>query len=183
MNEIKDWATANGILEFLPKILEAGFDTLSVIAEIDKSDLDYMEITLPGHRKKILLAVTKLKESLNQSSQTQPTPPEPSAASPSTEQNENNKVEEENVKEAVESRAAIMQLIDNHSSSLRSTSNKVFEAVCKADVAELLELLQTQSNLPFLNQLCHSQTPLHVAVSNFGSLISFSDHQSLLLLF
>ena len=171
--DIKEWAEDNNIQDYLDKFIEAGFDTLDVISEIEQNDLDYMQITLPGHRKKILLAISKLK------------------ASKQSHNNQNNAQDDDLDKlerEATEGRKAILEMINNPSNNsiekllphfqsiLSFTSNnqqnELFEAVSNSDQIKLLRILQHSSNSAsiYINQYCDGQTPLHVAVSKFGTI-------------
>ena len=45
-----------------------GFDTVDLIGTLDSSDLDVLRIDVPGHRKKILLAIGALKGDASQQS-------------------------------------------------------------------------------------------------------------------
>src|SRR3990167_8995694 len=69
--EIIEWAKKYKIDQFLEKFVEAGFDTVEVIREMEESDLNWMDITAPGQRKKILLAVKNLPGEISQPIQQQ----------------------------------------------------------------------------------------------------------------
>ena len=65
--EVFEWLENLGLATYLSHFVEKGFDSMLVVRHIIAEDLDCMKITLPGHRKTILLAV----EILNR----QPLPP------------------------------------------------------------------------------------------------------------
>jgi len=49
---IEVWAKKYALVEVLPTLYQNGFDTLEVISQIVEKDLDLMNITLIGLRKK-----------------------------------------------------------------------------------------------------------------------------------
>lgn len=57
---ISMWLRELHLDRYEPNFLDNGYDDWEVITHLDDEDLDAMKITLPGHRKKILLAVKKL---------------------------------------------------------------------------------------------------------------------------
>ena len=74
MDDIHSWFTENKLDMLEDVFTKNGYDDLEVIAEINETDLDAMQITLPGHRKKILLRVHQLKLKLSQLSGRKPSP-------------------------------------------------------------------------------------------------------------
>ena len=62
MEDVRSWLVKNKLDIFEDVFMQNGYDELDVIAELDETDLDAMNINLPGHRKKILLRVKQLKE-------------------------------------------------------------------------------------------------------------------------
>lgn len=62
MDDVRSWLAKSNLQRFEEIFENSGYDDLEVIAEINEADLDAMEISLPGHRKKILLRVQQLKE-------------------------------------------------------------------------------------------------------------------------
>jgi len=59
--ELGKWLNSMGLKQYLQKFEEAGYDDLTVCADIGKVDLDEIGVTKPGHRKKLLLEASKLK--------------------------------------------------------------------------------------------------------------------------
>jgi hypothetical protein len=59
--EVTMWLKQNGFEMYRDVFMKNGYDSLSVVAALDSNDLDIMEITLPGHRKGLLNAASKLK--------------------------------------------------------------------------------------------------------------------------
>eukprot|EP01097_Dermamoeba_algensis_P001761 TRINITY_DN1667_c0_g1_i1.p1 TRINITY_DN1667_c0_g1~~TRINITY_DN1667_c0_g1_i1.p1 ORF type:complete len:561 (+),score=175.14 TRINITY_DN1667_c0_g1_i1:95-1684(+) len=55
------WLKGMGLDEYGQIFADYGYDDLGIVAEITEQDLDYMKIVKPGHRKKILLAASKLE--------------------------------------------------------------------------------------------------------------------------
>lgn len=58
---VRSWCNEQGLAQFADKLIDSGYDSLAVIAELDKEDLIEIGVDLPGHRKKILLAASHLK--------------------------------------------------------------------------------------------------------------------------
>ena len=52
MDDVRSWLAKSNLQRFEEIFESNGYDDLDVIAEINEADLDAMEITLPGHRKK-----------------------------------------------------------------------------------------------------------------------------------
>ena len=65
MQSINEWAAAHNISQFVSQFIDAGFDTIPVLSELDTDDLDWMKINKPGDRKKILRAVRELAGQLS----------------------------------------------------------------------------------------------------------------------
>jgi hypothetical protein len=61
---VEEWARDHHLEAFLAPLMEAGFDTVEVLAHVDDADLDWMKIERPGDRKKILLACSALRSAL-----------------------------------------------------------------------------------------------------------------------
>eukprot|EP00053_Salpingoeca_punica_P013716 m.124126 g.124126 ORF g.124126 m.124126 type:complete len:481 (+) comp16282_c0_seq1:111-1553(+) len=57
---VRDWCDSEGLSEYADALVSNGYDSLSVVAALTKEDLIEIGIELPGHRKKILLAASKL---------------------------------------------------------------------------------------------------------------------------
>jgi len=72
--EVKEWAIKYAIDSLLPKLIDAGFDTLDVLKELELSDLDAIGVQKPGERKKVLMA-TKALQHLKTNSNYVPTSP------------------------------------------------------------------------------------------------------------
>jgi len=72
--ELVSWCEQNDLTSMLSKFVKAGFDSLAVMEELDSNDLDYMQIMLPGTRKKVLRAIRMLKEAQQHLYQQQPPP-------------------------------------------------------------------------------------------------------------
>jgi len=51
-----------GLLQYLSSFVSAGYDNALVLSNLDNDDLDHINITLPGHRKTILLHSKKYSE-------------------------------------------------------------------------------------------------------------------------
>ena len=62
MDEVYSWLTQHKLDMFENIFVNNGYDELDIIGETDESDLDAMNITLPSHRKKILLWVQQLRK-------------------------------------------------------------------------------------------------------------------------
>jgi len=63
--EIHSWLNELSLAEYLANFISNGFDTIEVISMINETDLDNCQITLTGHRKKILHATNLLSSELN----------------------------------------------------------------------------------------------------------------------
>ena len=61
-DDVCSWLAKSNLQRFEEIFENNGYDDLEVIAEINEADLDAMEISLPGHRTKILSRVQQLKE-------------------------------------------------------------------------------------------------------------------------
>lgn len=55
MGTIGEWLTGLKLERYEAAFVEAGYDDVSVIPALDDADLDAVGVTLPGHRKRILL--------------------------------------------------------------------------------------------------------------------------------
>lgn len=58
---VQQWARDNKIEHLLNRLMEAGYNTIKVLAELDDEDLEYLKITAPPDRKKLRLASADLK--------------------------------------------------------------------------------------------------------------------------
>ena len=62
---VRRWLTERAKLErYYEKLVSGGFDTLARCAAIGEADLDALEISLPGHRKRLLLVAKELSSQL-----------------------------------------------------------------------------------------------------------------------
>jgi hypothetical protein len=82
-SDLDMWLALHKITDLRSILLSNGFLTLDVVLEIDGQDLDAMKITLPGDRKRILVAIARSKAP-QQPSISPPPPhrPPPSSESP-----------------------------------------------------------------------------------------------------
>jgi len=62
--EVLQWLTENGLEVYFPHFIEKGYDTMAVVKHLILEDLDHLKVTLPGHRKALLLAVHALNPCL-----------------------------------------------------------------------------------------------------------------------
>eukprot|EP00055_Hartaetosiga_balthica_P007787 m.27392 g.27392 ORF g.27392 m.27392 type:complete len:521 (+) comp5936_c0_seq1:36-1598(+) len=58
---VKSWLGALLLSQYTSNFLDNGFDDLEVVSDITDEDLSALSITLPGHRKKLSLAVKRLR--------------------------------------------------------------------------------------------------------------------------
>jgi len=63
---VEQWLAVLRMQQYAPQFVEAGYDDLDVIADLDGADLDHMQVKLPGHRKKLLLAAANLNKHIAQ---------------------------------------------------------------------------------------------------------------------
>jgi len=61
IDQLSVWLSELGLNEYNASFIDSGFDDMSVIKEINEKDLTDMGISKPGHRKKLLIAVDKMK--------------------------------------------------------------------------------------------------------------------------
>ncbi len=59
---VGEWLSEIGFSQYLEKFLAAGYDTLRVCQELTTEDLDMIGVTLPGHKKSIILASKELRD-------------------------------------------------------------------------------------------------------------------------
>ncbi len=57
---IKDWLTRLEVPEYTDVFVTNGYSTRGVVKILDENDLDYMKVTLIGHRKLLLQNAKKL---------------------------------------------------------------------------------------------------------------------------
>src|SRR3990167_5613750 len=164
--EIIEWAKKYKIDQFLEKFVEAGFDTVEVIREMEESDLNWMDITAPGQRKKILLAVKNLPGEISQPIQQQGWEFEQEFGKPQKDDEEDlNEYEVGQEIVAFENQVPLYdmpvgRMVSRHfqkQKGTRTTSKKSLEDLCA-------------SLLPFLTQghrlRGQSENPLYTAISN-----------------
>jgi hypothetical protein len=61
------WLRNEGFDNYATTFVQFGYHSMAVIALLDEEDLNIMGITLPGHRKGLLAAATKLRDSTSSS--------------------------------------------------------------------------------------------------------------------
>jgi len=66
VDELSVWLSGLGLNEYNSTFVNSGFDDMSIIKEINEKDLIDMGISKPGHRKKLLIGVEKIKNGPNQ---------------------------------------------------------------------------------------------------------------------
>lgn len=169
--EILSWAKKYKIDAFLPKFQEAGFDTMEVISQIEAEDLDWMEITRPGDRKKIMIAVRNIELELDNDEESE-------EITVGTEINTDPQIEEPEQISLRTDRSCQTGLLDMLSalSPLLTQGQRVYEgnplyhAVCKNDLNEVTSMVKQikegNSNID-INEQCGEtkSTVLHTAVS------------------
>jgi hypothetical protein len=52
--EVQTWLFSIGLGEYLTKLEEAGYDDMYILAHLEAEDLQYLNITKPGHKKRFL---------------------------------------------------------------------------------------------------------------------------------
>lgn len=55
MDQVASWLTAIKLPQYVDAFSSNGYDDPSVIPALDDNDLQHLGVTLPGHRKRILL--------------------------------------------------------------------------------------------------------------------------------
>ena len=174
-DDIVAWAKQYKIECFLDKFVEAGFDTMEVISQIDAEDLDWMKISRPGDRKKVMIAVRGISVEADA----------PLVVEEMIDET-NELVVLECAKEMKEGKTSVLQLSDmlNALSPLLSQGHRIYEgnplylAVCQGDVEEVSRLVKKikEGTLNVdVNELCgdSKSTVLHTAVGMGGRAICF----------
>ena len=65
---VRAWLSRLGLAtKYADAFVAAGYDDLDVLAQLNGRDLDYVHVALPGHRKKLLIASSRLASQLSQS--------------------------------------------------------------------------------------------------------------------
>lgn len=64
---VHEWLKALRLEQYHGRFVDAGYDDLEVLVDLDEGDLDHVGVTLPGHRKKLLLARAALAKAFTQS--------------------------------------------------------------------------------------------------------------------
>ena len=54
-DEITEWLRSLKLEQYASKFLDNGYDDPDSIPDLEETDLDAMDITLPGHRKRLLV--------------------------------------------------------------------------------------------------------------------------------
>jgi len=179
MEAIEVWAATHKIEAFLPKLIEAGFDTIEVLSELDAGDLDWMEITKPGDRKKILLAVKQLP--CSDTFQEEEDDIIDIVHDPTLEL-----VHQEYSREMTQGRTSVLQMTDmlqalspllSHGHRINE-GNPLYSAICKGDRQEVVRLVSKMKegriNID-INELCGETktTALHTAVGMGGKILEY----------
>lgn len=61
---ISGWLAALKLQQYESQFLAAGYDDASLIPELNEADLDAIGVTLPGHRKRLLMHGARLQRAL-----------------------------------------------------------------------------------------------------------------------
>ncbi|KAM9843796.1 caskin-2 isoform 2-T3 [Aulostomus maculatus] len=75
-SDLGEWLSAIGLPQYLKKLSENGYDTISIVKDLTWEDLQEIGITKLGHQKKLMLAVKKLcdiQRAINQAESSQGT--------------------------------------------------------------------------------------------------------------
>ncbi|XP_002155293.2 caskin-1 [Hydra vulgaris] len=59
---VREWLSNLNLLQYESNFVEGGFDDIDFIKDLDKSDLDMIDIKTIGHQKKLLMAVQRLHD-------------------------------------------------------------------------------------------------------------------------
>lgn len=60
--DVGSWLGELNLRQYEPNFIEGGFDDIDFIKDLDRNDLEMIDIKKKGHQKKILLAVRALNE-------------------------------------------------------------------------------------------------------------------------
>eukprot|EP00039_Didymoeca_costata_P007875 m.104774 g.104774 ORF g.104774 m.104774 type:complete len:111 (+) comp13856_c0_seq2:184-516(+) len=65
---VREWLETLHLEQYADMFAAAGYDDPEAISTLDEGDLDAMRITLPGHRKRLLLNAKKFEEKYTEKS-------------------------------------------------------------------------------------------------------------------
>ena len=61
-DDVVTWLQLLGLQQYEENFMEGGFDDIDFIKDLDKNDLEMIEIRKKGHQKKLLMAVQRLTD-------------------------------------------------------------------------------------------------------------------------